>query len=80
MSDAADVLGLTRRERQVLPLLAEGCSDREIAAELSISERTVGNHVVGILNKLQVSSRTAAAMYAVRHGLVPPQPHSKATA
>lgn len=61
--------GLTPREREILRLLVEGLSDREIAAALSISERTAGNHVQHILQKLNVDSRTAAAVFAVRHGL-----------
>jgi predicted ATPase/DNA-binding CsgD family transcriptional regulator len=61
---------LSPREREVLRLIAEGRSDREIADALSIGLRTVHTHVTGILNKLGVSSRTAAAAYAVRHDLV----------
>jgi non-specific serine/threonine protein kinase len=60
---------LSPRERDVLRLIAEGRSDREIATALSIGVRTVHTHVTGILNKLGVSSRTAAAAYAVRHDL-----------
>jgi len=61
--------GLTRREVEVLRLVADGRSDREIAAELSISPKTAGHHVEHILAKLGVDSRTSAAAYAVRHGL-----------
>lgn len=61
--------GLTRREVQVLALIAEGKSNRAIAASLSISERTVENHVMHILTKLGVESRSAAAAYAIRHDL-----------
>jgi predicted ATPase/DNA-binding CsgD family transcriptional regulator len=61
--------GLTRREVEVLRLLVEGKSDREIAAALYISPRTVMRHVSHILNKLDVESRTAAATWAVRQGL-----------
>lgn len=67
--DQAAPLGLTRRESEILRLLAQGQSDRAIAATLSISERTAGNHVLHILQKLDVDSRTAAAVFAVRHGL-----------
>jgi predicted ATPase/DNA-binding CsgD family transcriptional regulator len=67
--DPAIAAGLTPREGEVLRLLSEGVSDREIAATLSISERTAGNHVQHILQKLGVDSRTAAAVFAVRHGL-----------
>jgi non-specific serine/threonine protein kinase len=62
--------GLTRRELEVLRLLVEGLSDREIAERLFISPHTVMRHVAGILGKLDVSSRTAAATWAVRNGLV----------
>lgn len=61
--------GLTPREGEVLRLLAEGLSDREIGSALSISERTAGNHVTHILQKLNLDSRTAAAVFAVRHDL-----------
>ncbi len=66
----APKLPITVREQDVLRLLVEGKSDREIAAALYLSHRTVGNHVLHILTKLNVESRTAAATYAVRHGLV----------
>jgi predicted ATPase/DNA-binding CsgD family transcriptional regulator len=65
-----DNLGLTRREREVLRLLVEGHPNREIADALSISPRTIGKHVEGILAKLGVESRTAAVGYALRHHLV----------
>jgi non-specific serine/threonine protein kinase len=61
--------GLTRREREVLRLLVDGRSDREIAAALCVSRHTAANHVASILGKLGVPSRAAAAAYAVRHGL-----------
>jgi len=65
----AERSGLTRREVEVLRLLTEGQSNRAIAAELSVSERTVEHHVLHILTKLGLDSRTAAATYAVRNGL-----------
>ncbi len=68
-SNQADLLGLTPRESEVLRLLAEGLSDREIAEALSISERTAGNHVQHAMQKINVDSRTAAAVFAVRHDL-----------
>jgi DNA-binding NarL/FixJ family response regulator len=61
--------GLTPRETEVLRLLAEGRSNRAIADFLFLSERTVEHHVQHILSKLGLESRTAAATYAVRHGL-----------
>jgi predicted ATPase/DNA-binding CsgD family transcriptional regulator len=59
--------GLTPRECDVLALLAQGRSDSGIAAALSISERTAGNHVQHIIHKLGVKSRTAAAIWAFRN-------------
>lgn len=61
---------LTERETEVLRLLAQGQSNKEIARHLSIGEKTVKTHVSSILGKLNVSSRTQAALYAVRIGLV----------
>jgi len=61
---------LTERETEVLRLLAQGHSNKEIARDLSIGEKTVKTHVSSILGKLNVSSRTQAALYAVRIGLV----------
>jgi DNA-binding CsgD family transcriptional regulator len=60
---------LSQRERDVIRLLVDGRSDREIADELFISTRTASNHVRNILNKLGVDNRTAAATYAVRQEL-----------
>jgi len=68
-ADPALAAGLTTREVQVLRLLAEGLSDREISEALFISIRTVNGHVTNLLSKLAVDSRTAAATYALRHGL-----------
>jgi non-specific serine/threonine protein kinase len=67
MVDGEAPAGLTPREREVLRLVAAGRSNLEIAQDLSISERTVENHVRHVLAKLGVPSRTAAAVYAVRH-------------
>ena len=61
---------LTEREVDVLRLLAQGKSNKEIALLLTIGEKTVKTHVSNILSKLNVSSRTQAALYAVRIGLV----------
>jgi DNA-binding NarL/FixJ family response regulator len=59
---------LTARESQVLALLAEGRSNREIARALALSEKTVKTHVSSILLKLRLADRTQAALYAVRQG------------
>jgi DNA-binding CsgD family transcriptional regulator len=69
-SPAADVYGLTRRELQVLRLVADGATNRAIAAELVLSERTVDRHVSNILAKLGVPSRAAATAFAYEHGLL----------
>ena len=68
--DCADPVRLSARELDVLRLLTEGKSDREIAAELFISHRTVMRHVASILTKLNAQSRTAAAAIAIRQALV----------
>ena len=60
---------LTPRELQVLRLLASGTTNKAIAAELDLSERTVDRHVSNIFTKLDVTTRTAAAAYAYRHNL-----------
>ncbi|GAB3858165.1 3'3'-cGAMP-specific phosphodiesterase [Nocardioides maradonensis] len=64
------VAGLTARELEVLTLLARGRSNKEIAAELGISARTVGTHVEHVYAKAGVSTRGAVTMFAMRHGLV----------
>lgn len=63
--------GLTERELEVLRLIAAGLNNREIAANLVISDKTVKTHVSSILGKLHLEDRTQAAIYALRHGLAP---------
>ena len=62
---------LSQRETDVLRLLARGLANKEIGRDLSIAEKTVKTHVSSILGKLGVQSRTQAALYAGRIGLVP---------
>jgi DNA-binding NarL/FixJ family response regulator len=69
-SRAAPDAELTARELEVLRLLGAGRANKEIAAELQISERTARTHVSSILSKLDLTSRTQAALWAVREGLV----------
>ena len=61
---------LTRREIEVLKLLAEGLFNKEIAYKLSISEKTVKNHVSNIFKKIGVFDRTQAAVYAIKNNIV----------
>ena len=61
--------GLSPREAQILELVAEGLSNREIGDELSISEHTAANHIRSILRKTDCANRTEAASFAHRHGL-----------
>jgi DNA-binding NarL/FixJ family response regulator len=61
---------LTARELHVLRLVSTGRTNKEIAEELSLSERTIDRHVTHILSKLDVRSRTAATAYAYHHKLI----------
>jgi DNA-binding CsgD family transcriptional regulator len=63
--------GLTPREVEVLRLLAQGQSNKEIAARLVISPKTAGNHIEHIYSKIDASSRATASLFAVHHGLLP---------
>ena len=61
---------LTRREVEVLKMIASGSSNKEIASTLSISERTVKNHVSNIFKKIDVSDRTQAAVFAIKNDII----------
>jgi DNA-binding CsgD family transcriptional regulator len=67
---SSEPITLTGREREVLRLIVRGMTDKEIAGQLAISRYTATRHVQNILAKLELGSRTAAATYALEHGLV----------
>lgn len=68
-SNGADLLGLTRRELEVLTLVSGGLSNPDIAERLGVSRRTVATHIESILAKLGLPNRAAAVGVALRHGL-----------
>jgi NarL family two-component system response regulator LiaR len=70
-SATAALASLTEREREILTLLGQGRTNREIADELVLAEKTVKTHITNIFSKLHVRERTQAALLAVRSGLVP---------
>lgn len=72
-SDPGRLVLLSEREYEILSWIVAGKSNREIAAGLFISEKTVKNHVSNILRKLDLSDRTQAAVYGLRHGVQPPE-------
>jgi DNA-binding NarL/FixJ family response regulator len=59
---------VTAREREIARMVAEGLTDREIAAHLRVSRRTVDRHLRNVFDKVGVANRAALAAYAVRHG------------
>jgi DNA-binding NarL/FixJ family response regulator len=71
MKEPVPMTDLTGREREVLALIAAGCSNREIGDRLEISERTARTHVSHVLGKLGLASRVQAALWAIKVGLVP---------
>ena len=73
------VAGLTAREVEVLALLVRGLANKQVAAVLAVSPRTVGSHIEHIYTKIGVSTRGSAAMYAMRHGLVDATPSEEET-
>ena len=68
--DKEKIALLTRREMEVLKLLSVGLYNKEIGEKLSISERTVKNHISSIFKKIEVVDRTQAAVFAIRNGLI----------
>jgi len=71
LSEPSTGEALSEREQEVLTLVAQGATNRRIAAELGITERTVKAHVTNIFNKLGVNSRAQAVAVALRRGLLP---------
>lgn len=69
-TDQVLIDSLTKREREVLELVATGLFNKEIASKLGISDRTVKNHIFSIFHKIKVADRTQAAVFAIRNGLV----------
>ena len=61
---------LTKRENEILKMIAAGYLNKEIGSELNISERTVKNHVSSLFKKIGVSDRTQAAVYAIKNNMV----------
>lgn len=68
--DEGKIESLTKRELEVLKLLAVGIYNKEVAEKLNISERTVKNHVSNIFKKIEVTDRTQAAVFAIRNNLI----------
>lgn len=68
--DEGKIESLTKRELEVLRLLAVGMYNKEVAEKLNISERTVKNHVSNIFKKIEVTDRTQAAVFAIRNNLI----------
>ena len=68
--DKYKIKALTKREKEVLILVANGLFNKDIADQLNISERTVKNHLSNIFKKIDVSDRTQAAVFAIRNGLI----------
>lgn len=65
--DKEKIEWLTKRELDVLQLISKGCSNKKISDELTISERTVKNHISHIFRKINVEDRTQAAVFAIRN-------------
>jgi DNA-binding NarL/FixJ family response regulator len=79
MTEKNNPEGLTERELEILALIADGASNREIGDRLFLSEKTIKNYITSIFQKLQTNDRTQAAVYALQRGLIS-RPHGKATA
>ena len=66
---SAESIVLTKKEREILQLLTEGKTSKEIAAQLNIAKKTVETHRVNIMNKLDIRSVAELTKYAIRHGI-----------
>ena len=64
------IANLTKRELDIIKLLAEGLTNKEISETFKISDRTVKNHIFSLFRKIQVNDRTQAAVYAIKNGIV----------
>ena len=71
--EAAKIESITKREREIVALIAEGHGTKQLAKRLFISEKTIRNHMTVIYSKLGVSDRLELALYAARHGLSSPK-------
>ena len=72
VTSPADIPELTEREQEVLTLIAEGLTNKQIGEELGISPKTVARHRDNITHKLDLSSRTELTRYAIQKGLINP--------
>jgi DNA-binding NarL/FixJ family response regulator len=70
LTEKTNAEGLTERELEILSLIAQGSSNREIGDRLFLSEKTIKNYITSIFQKLQTNDRTQAAVYAIQHGLI----------
>ncbi|MFN4219170.1 MAG: response regulator [Candidatus Bipolaricaulia bacterium] len=77
LSERRDAVHLTEREIEILQLVAQGASNKDIAKTLEISEKTVRNRLSVIFDKLHINNRTEAALYALREGYAPLPPPDK---
>jgi DNA-binding NarL/FixJ family response regulator len=66
---ATHLNALSERETEIVKLIAEGCSNREISAQLGLSEKTIKNHISRIFSKLHITARTQAVMHAIKTGI-----------
>jgi DNA-binding NarL/FixJ family response regulator len=70
LTEKSNAEGLTERELEILALIANGASNREIGDRLYLSEKTIKNYITSIFQKLQTNDRTQAAVYAIQRGLI----------